>query len=232
MASDDPAGDGGVPPRRDNPYLHARSEWAERYGDYIASARNWRFVAVAAMVVAGALAADNWHLANQAHSIPYIVERDHLGQVLYVGPATEAQAHSPLIVRAALSTWITDARSILTDPRAERSNIDKVYAFVAKGSPAYSELTAWYGARQPFELAQKEEVSVAIDSAIPSGSSAVTWQVQWTETTTQGDGSQLPPEHWIATVTFEISSPSVDSAQARLNPIGLEVTHYNWARQG
>lgn len=231
MASNDPAGDGSVPPRRDNPYLHARTEWGERYGDYIASARNWRFAAIAAMGVAVVLGLDNWHLANQAHSVPYIVERDHLGQVLYVGPATQAEAHSPLIVRSALSTWIRNSRSILTDPVGERANIDQVYAFLAKGSPAYTELTNWYGTRQPFQLAQTEEVSVAIDSAIPVGSSARTWQVQWTETTTQGDGSQATPEHWIATITFDVNSPPIDSPQARANPIGLEITNFNWAKQ-
>ena len=231
MASNDSPGDGGVTPRRDNPYMHARTEWAERYGDYIASARNWRFAAIASMIVSCALAVDNWHLANKSSSVPYIVERDHLGQLLYVGPATQAEAHSPLIVRAAISTWLKNARSILTDPRAERANIDQVYAFLAKGSPAYTELTAWFGTRQPFVLSQTEEVSVAIDSAIPVGSSARTWQIQWTETTTQSDGSQAAPEHWIATVTFDINSPAIDSPQARANPIGLEVTNYNWAKQ-
>ena len=33
----------------DSPYLSARREWNERYGDYIAQARNWRRAAFAAI---------------------------------------------------------------------------------------------------------------------------------------------------------------------------------------
>jgi type IV secretory pathway TrbF-like protein len=33
------------------PYLAARQEWNERYGDYIARARNWRRAAFAALAV-------------------------------------------------------------------------------------------------------------------------------------------------------------------------------------
>jgi len=37
-----PESDGGV----DTPYLAARREWNERYGDYIARARNWRWAGI------------------------------------------------------------------------------------------------------------------------------------------------------------------------------------------
>ncbi|PCG29164.1 conjugal transfer protein TrbF, partial [Escherichia coli] len=29
-----------------NPYLNAKTEWLERYGDYISRARNWQIVAI------------------------------------------------------------------------------------------------------------------------------------------------------------------------------------------
>ena len=35
-----------------NPYLDNRREWNERYGSYIAQARNWRFAAVVALLLA------------------------------------------------------------------------------------------------------------------------------------------------------------------------------------
>lgn len=220
-----------VPAKADNPYLHARAEWGERYGDYVASARNWRVIGISALGVAAILGLDNWHLANKAQSVPYIVERDQLGQVLYVGQATAASAASPLIIRAALPTWIQRARQIITDPIAERQSIDAVYAFLAKGSPAYTTLTDWYGNRQPFVLGQTEEVSVQVTSALPVGSSAHTWQVAWMETTTLGDGDHTPPVHWVATITFEQTFPKADTPQSLANPIGLEITHFNWTKQ-
>ena len=41
-----------------NPYLDARREWNERYGSYIAQARNWRFAAVVALLLALVCALD------------------------------------------------------------------------------------------------------------------------------------------------------------------------------
>ncbi|EAJ2013881.1 conjugal transfer protein TrbF, partial [Campylobacter coli] len=29
-----------------NPYLNAKTEWLERYGDYITRAKNWQMVAI------------------------------------------------------------------------------------------------------------------------------------------------------------------------------------------
>ena len=40
----------------DTPYLSARREWNERYGDYIARARNWRGAAFAALAISAPLA--------------------------------------------------------------------------------------------------------------------------------------------------------------------------------
>ncbi len=35
-----------------NPYLDARREWAERYGSYIAHARNWRLFSLGMLAIA------------------------------------------------------------------------------------------------------------------------------------------------------------------------------------
>ena len=41
-----------VPQKPKDPYVLAREEWIDRYGDYIASAKNWRSVAVITSLVA------------------------------------------------------------------------------------------------------------------------------------------------------------------------------------
>jgi type IV secretory pathway TrbF-like protein len=218
-----------VSPKSDNPYLHARTEWAERYGDYVASARNWRYIGLGAIAVSILLGLDNWHLANKAESVPYIVKQDDLGQVLYVGAATRNDSTSPLIIRAALSAWIHNTRSISSDQKVLRFWVDNAYAFVARASLAYATLTTWYSDRQPFVMAEKVRVSVQIESALPVGTSASTWRISWRETTTQGDGSQAT-ERWEATITFEQQVPKADTADAVLNPIGLRVTEFAWQR--
>ena len=41
-----------MPEAAHNPYLAARKEWDERYGDLLTRARNWRFIAVMLVAVA------------------------------------------------------------------------------------------------------------------------------------------------------------------------------------
>ena len=49
----------------ETPYLSARREWNERYGDYIARARSWRWAALEAIAVA-LRAGDRRGLARRA----------------------------------------------------------------------------------------------------------------------------------------------------------------------
>src|SRR3569833_3338132 len=53
-----------------NPYLDARREWNERYGDYIAQARNWRYAAFITLLVCGALALGVVWLMTQSRIVP------------------------------------------------------------------------------------------------------------------------------------------------------------------
>ena len=63
----------------ETPYLSARREWNERYGDYIARARSWRWAAFGAIAVALALAIGVVWQGAQSKVVPYVVEVDKLG---------------------------------------------------------------------------------------------------------------------------------------------------------
>ncbi|WP_267311308.1 VirB8/TrbF family protein [Asaia spathodeae] len=221
------------PSKADNPYLHAREEYASRYGSYVAAARNWRLVAVGSLCVSVLLIADNWHLANKAETMPYIVSVDHLGQTKFEGVPSPASADNPLIIKGALETWVRDARSIIADPHAERHNIDTVYCFISRGSPAYRTLTDWYSTRQPFEFATRATVDITNLNALPVGnvSQSHTWTVTWDETQTNADGTVTTPAHWTANITYSRSAVRLDDPRSTINPIGLLITNYSWAKQ-
>jgi type IV secretory pathway TrbF-like protein len=70
----------------DSPYLSARREWNERYGDYIARARNWRWAAFAALAVSLVLAIGVVWEAAQSKVVPYVVEVDKLGDAVPIAP--------------------------------------------------------------------------------------------------------------------------------------------------
>ena len=102
-------------PAGHNPYLAARKEWDERYGDLISRARNWRaafFVtaAVAFLAVGGMIV-----ISKQARIIPYVVAVDSLGRTVASGPAEQATVADDRLKRAALNSWIADWRLVSMD---------------------------------------------------------------------------------------------------------------------
>ena len=72
----------------ESPYLSARREWNERYGDYIARARNWRWAAFAALGISLVLAIGVVWEAAQSKVVPYVVE--------VTNSATPFRLHAPI----------------------------------------------------------------------------------------------------------------------------------------
>jgi len=219
--------------RRDNPYVHARREWLERYGDYVSAARNWRLVALASCGVTALSLVANYHLATKSGTVPFVMEVDRTGHTFFAGVPRAANINEAAITKSALETWIRDSRSILADPYAERHYIDTVYAFLSKSSVAYRTLTSWYSDRQPFELAAKQTVDVVNINALPIGNErdTKTWTVTWDEVTTMADGSRSDPVKWRANITFERVPVSLADARIKDNPTGILITQYSWSQQ-
>src|ERR1700684_2026900 len=73
-----------------NPYLAARREWDERYGEFISRARNWRTMAIISALV-GLIATGGmlWQAAR-SRVIPFVVLVDNLGRPIASGLAEQA----------------------------------------------------------------------------------------------------------------------------------------------
>ena len=70
-----------------NPYLAARKEWDERYGDLISRARNWRVAFFVAAAIAFLAVGGMIVIAKQARIVPYVVAVDGLAEVYKIAPA-------------------------------------------------------------------------------------------------------------------------------------------------
>ena len=78
-----------------NPYLAARREWDERYGDLITRAKNWR--TMAALCSLGALVATAgivW-LSARSRVVPFVVLVDNLGRPVASGAKSPTASPSP-----------------------------------------------------------------------------------------------------------------------------------------
>lgn len=169
----------------ESPFLSAKREWNERYGDSIAQARNWRLAAILALAIAAILAFGSMWLAAQVKFVPYVVEVDKLGQAVAVAPAQRAATPDQRIVEAQLAQWVTAARSVSSDSMAERAALTHVYGMIASSAKPY--LDQWYTQHSPFDAGTRQTVSVTIVSVLAQ--SDKTYQIQWTENSRALDGT-------------------------------------------
>lgn len=211
-----------------NPYLDARRSWDERYGDLLTRAKNWRafafICAIVALVSTGGLVA----IAMRSRITTYIVAVDKQGHVVSSGAADQPTAVDDRLKRAALYEWVTDLRTVTVDGVAQRREIDHVYSMIANGSPAQIQISDFYRKDPPYKRAETQIVEVQVQVVLPT--SEKTYEVDWVETTRSLSGQvQGEPVRWKGAFTLAINPPE-DERLARINPLGIYVTHATWSR--
>src|SRR5215471_14486761 len=160
-----------------NPYLVARREWDERYGDFITRARNWRTIAlISTLVSLVSTAGMLWQVAA-SRVIPFVVLVDSLGRPVASGLAEKASVGDDRLRRAVIQDWIENVRMVTTDGIAQRRAIDHVYAYIASGTNAQAFISDFYRNDPPFKRAQTGTVSVEVKSVLPT--SDRTFEVDW-----------------------------------------------------
>jgi type IV secretion system protein VirB5 len=210
-----------------NPYLAARREWDERYGDLITRARNWRLIALTSSLVALAAVAGMAFLASRSRIIPFVVAIDSLGRPVATGLAEQATSADDRLRRATVLSWIEDLRTVTSDGIAQRRAIDRVYAHIANGSEAQSFVSEFYRNDPPQKRAETGTTSVDVKSVLPTSDRTV--EVEWLETTRDLYGAVQGQERWKGAFTITVSPPS-DERLARMNPLGVYVTNASWTR--
>ena len=217
-----------VPQKPKDPYVLAREEWNDRYGDYIASAKNWRSVAVITSLVALVSVGGLAYVGAQDKYIPYIVEVDKLGQAANVGYATQASPVDQRIFKAFLVRFLSDFRSVTPDAVAQKAALDRLYSMVPTGSPALEKINTFYKDNSPFMVAQSQTVALEINSVLPI--SGQTWQMEWTETKRNLSGQIQSRIRYKASLTVALNPPQNEGLML-VNPLGLFVMDLNWSQQ-
>jgi type IV secretory pathway TrbF-like protein len=210
-----------------NPYLAARREWDERYGNLITRERNWRLMAILSSVVALVSVGGMIRLSTKSHIVPFVVAMDSLGRTAAAGPAEETSPSDDRLKRATLFNWVEDLRTVTTDGIAQRKAIDRVYAHIASGGQAQAFISEFYRADPPQKRAATETVSVEVRSVLPT--SDRTFEVEWCETTRDLYGAVKGQDHWKAAFSIAVNPPT-DERMARINPLGIYVTNASWGK--
>ena len=209
----------------DDPYLNARREWNERYGGYIARARNWRIAALGSIAVSMILAAGVIWLGSQSKVVPFVVEVDKLGQAVAVQRADRVVSADQHIIKAQLASWIVDVRTVSADPIAQKAALTRVYAMAdAAGATILND---YYRDNSPFDAGRQRTIAVSIDAVLPI--SDTSYQVQWTEDARDLQGRRFKTTHWQASIEVTLDPPTDEAALLR-NPLGIYVHSFTWTQ--
>lgn len=212
------------PSLSDNPWLHARREWDERYGELLSRAYNWRIAALLAMLCAAILAIGVVVMATQSRLVPYVVAVDQIGRASYEGLAAPAGADAR-VIQATLAQWIQSWRTVISDGPAQRQLVDRVFAHLGNQGPAAKQVTDWYRTTDPFKRATETTVVVEVVSVhrVSEGS----WEVEWVEKPYDKQGTQSTPQRFRGTVSVVLNPPANEAA-ARRNPLGIYLREINF----
>ena len=210
-----------------NPYLAARREWDERYGDLISRARNWRLAAFLALGIAVIETGGLIALSMRSKVVPFVVAIDNLGRVVASGTADQVSVADDRLKRAAMVQWVSDWRTVTSDGVAQRKSIDRVYSMIGRGTPAQVQVSEYYRNDPPYKRAQTQMVSVDVKAVYASGDK--TWEVEWVEVARGITGDVQSEQRWKGSFTVAVNPPS-DERLARVNPLGLFVTNLSWSK--
>jgi len=216
-----------------NSYAEGWRAWDERYADLVVGKRNWQLAAGGLLVVSVILAAGIVWLSSHSRYVVYAVQADKLGYAL-TQPQPLTPATAPDVVdrmeRYEIATFIRESREVSSDPQVEQRMLNSLLAHTRGAADRF--LDEYYHAdtaHNPFQIAQKQTVSVQIDSILQL--SPKSYQVRWTEQARDLNGvTNGAPSHWEAQLQTEIAPPRSDEAIVS-NPLGFYVNQISWTEQ-
>jgi type IV secretion system protein VirB5 len=150
-------------------------------------------------------------LASRSRYVVYAVEVDKLGYALtQAQPITAASPPDVVerIERYEVASFIRQTRSVSSDPQVEQQALNSLLAHAHGAADHF--LDDYYhsddAAHNPFQVAQKQTVSVQIDSILKLPGKS--YEVRWTEVRRDLNGAAVGlPTHWEAELQTEIAAP-------------------------
>ncbi|AXC16436.1 Conjugative transfer protein TrbF (plasmid) [Acidisarcina polymorpha] len=204
------------------PYIRARQEWDERFGDQIKSRNNWRLAAFLSMGTTFFCVVGMVAIGYRSNTVPYVVALDEVGRSVPVMPAKQVAVKDVRLQEAVVARWVTDLRTVVADPVAQRRLIDDVYAHTGQSSAASGAITDFFSKTSPFELLKKQTVDISVESIVQE--SPRSYEVVWSEVTRDLSGNFVASRKFRAFVTV-VTQEVTDARQALVNPLGLYVTN-------
>jgi type IV secretion system protein VirB5 len=224
-----PSADGA----RANPFVTARNEFMNAFGDLAKRKRNWQLMAFSLVGLLTLVTIAYVRLAQSVRVVPYLVQVDRLGQVVAVGTADELRRPDQRLIASQLAQFVRAIRTVLPAAAApaQAEILRRGYAFVAPEAAAFLNDYFASPVNDPRMLGLRLTRQVDVTAVLRVPDSDV-WRLQWTEMerSTQPGGATRTMA-WEAYLTVRLAPPRT-AETVQDNPLGIYVTSMNWTQVG
>lgn len=221
----------------DNPFIAARIRWNSEVERAFSSARTWRVIGMAGMMMGVGSLGWAFHLASQPRFIPFVVAVDADGRATplrSIARTADADAVQQRAVRASLANWIENVRLVTPHIALQQQAIDRVFAMLHMKDPAKLKVDRWWNpsdpARNPYSRAKTCAVTAHVTQVQPVVPGV--WEAGWTETVNDLDGNVKETFRMRAKLTVYETPSDAPATEQTLssNPLGLYVQDLDWGR--
>ncbi len=216
-----------------NPFVAARNEFTNAFGDLAQGKRNWQLMAFSLVGLLALVTIAYVRLAESRRVVPYVVQVDRLGQVVTVGPADELKRPEERLVASELARFVRAIRTVLpaSASAAEAEMLRRGYAFVAPAAAAFLNDYFANPVHDPRVLGLRLTRQVDVTGVLRVPDSDV-WRLQWTETERASEpGGPTRTVAWEGYVTVKLVPPRT-AETVQDNPLGVSVASVNWTQVG
>jgi type IV secretion system protein VirB5 len=168
-------------------------------------------------------------MAGQSKVVPYIVERDRLGQVVQFGQLSAASEPDRATMVSELARFIVAMRTIYTDPIAQLDMINRGYFYTQGRGRAFVDAYFSDPKRNPRVLSKDVIRQVDVTSVLPPVGGSDSWTLKWRETEIPVRGGAPTISSWEAAARVVVVPP--DRAETiQRNPLGIYISDLTWTR--
>jgi type IV secretion system protein TrbF len=208
------------------PYAYAAQVYAHFVSQAERHARGWRWGMTGMTGFALLCGICLVYQSTRPTVTPYVIEVDTLGAVRSVGPAEVPYVPTEAAVASQVRQFILATRGLPVDGVVLHERWTQALAICTPRG--YQKLLAYAEARQVQKDLGKKTVAVSINRTLKA--SDTSWDVRWTELTTDEHGQKLAEEVWSGLFTMTLRQPTTE-AEVAASPLGIWIDDFSWTKQ-
>jgi type IV secretion system protein VirB5 len=213
-----------------NPYDAAKTEWDNRMGSAIISAKNWRLAFFASVIFVCFPALIGMIItAQKSNTEPYIIEVHDDGSAKSIGKiATIWDAYTPEdgVIVHTLRNFVEKSQTIPSDLKMQRKNWADIYPYTSQKATQKMR-TEWQSTIDKMEKGAIGSAYVNIESIVQLTDES--WQVDWRETQFSLQDEKIADLKWRGTFQLKIRKPKTE-AEFDKNPMGIYINEFHFTK--